>query len=182
MVASGRLFWPHATFPSLQGRRSQWKDGKSGVWFGGQPHLLPQIKPRTISTVKETDSLKLTQVIISPSLAYLFATLWTHRPVYKIRSVTQHDTIDTTAKSEKPMAAWLWLSIINCKNSLVFLPACNELIQLWITRKTICNLNSYAVSCTRINLHLSGIFLLVYPGITWQSHLNFFCSNWTYGY
>ena len=45
MVASGGFFWPHATFPSLQGRRSQWKDGKSGVWFRGQPHLLSQMKP-----------------------------------------------------------------------------------------------------------------------------------------
>lgn len=91
MVASGGFFWPHTTFPSLQGRRSQWKDRKGGVWLGGQPHLVSQIKLRMSSTVEEAESIKLAQVVISLSSAYLFATLWAHRPVHKIRSVIQRD-------------------------------------------------------------------------------------------
>lgn len=113
MVASGGFFWPHTAFPSLQGRRSQWKDRKGGVWLGGQPHLWSQIKLRMSRTAGEAESLKSAQAVTLLSSAYLFATLWAHRPVYKIRRVTWRDSMDMTrelreAKGCMPLPVYSW--------------------------------------------------------------------------
>lgn len=136
MVATGWFFWLHGTFFSLQGRRSQWKDRKSGVWLGGQPHLLSQIKLRMSSTVKE--------LVIKSNTSYNFAKL----------SLPFCNTVSTPAciqnqkyylawymyvngEREKPLAAWLGISTINCKNFLVLLSEYNKLIQLQIAKRTI---------------------------------------------